>query len=162
MPEPREHRTAPKGRLRPAQGNALGLIQCGTLRALKGRNTPMPPFQGLPSFRPPNPRALPWAVLLCPFRAKGEPARGRCRPSTQRRSSPPKVSCTRSRRAQMNRCNGRASLQRPQWEGEAPAEPHTRIARLSNGGSAGASPSHRLRSNQSIAHSTSLPNPAGH
>ena len=30
----------------------------------------MPPFQGLPSSRPPNPRALPWAVLLCPFRAK--------------------------------------------------------------------------------------------
>ena len=28
------------------KGNALGLIQCGTLRALKGRNTPMPPFQG--------------------------------------------------------------------------------------------------------------------
>ena len=69
---------APKGRAIKAQGNALGSIQCETMRALKGRHKPIAPLQGLHSSRPPNPRALPWAGLLRPFRA----VRQRLHPST--------------------------------------------------------------------------------
>ena len=37
---------APKGRAIKAQGNALGSIQCETMRALKGRHKPIAPLQG--------------------------------------------------------------------------------------------------------------------
>ena len=65
-----------KGRDKIAQGIALGLPETAT-QALTGRNKEfcnvlrtMPPFQGSIGQVAYSPRALPWAILGCPFGAQ--------------------------------------------------------------------------------------------
>jgi len=57
-----------KGRNIPAQGNALGTISATPANALKGRNTRLlRPFRAFRAWVGTQiPRALPWAVVLCP------------------------------------------------------------------------------------------------
>ncbi len=63
-----------KGWNRSAQGNALGEGTATATKPCKGETTPVywavvPPFQGSEVRRFRVPRALPWAILFCPFGA---------------------------------------------------------------------------------------------
>lgn len=62
--------SAPRGRNKSAQGNALGAKTAKGLHALKGRDNGgvVPPVQGLRRQWPMRPGALSWAVVLLPFR----------------------------------------------------------------------------------------------
>src|SRR5262245_22024316 len=68
---------APKGRDNIAQGNALGRGQTNPANPERAKQETgvwdpgpvVPPRQGLGRYLNPVPRALPWAMLLRPFRA---------------------------------------------------------------------------------------------
>ena len=57
-----------------AQGNALGLVSTLGLSPERAKQTADPsvvmPFQGEKWLKTLFPRALPWAILFCPFGAK--------------------------------------------------------------------------------------------
>src|ERR1043166_9603939 len=87
-----------KGCNKPAQGNALGIVDGEKFQALKGRNRPqrawlLRPFRAWDAFDARVPRALPWAGFFGPFRAEMQvllraatPSPARCRAPRHRRA----------------------------------------------------------------------------
>ena len=68
-----DHRSAPTGRHRSAQGNALG-FHAPVAQTLKGWNNLVPPFQGLPCVEPHDSQGVALGCHGVPFQGEGENA----------------------------------------------------------------------------------------